>query len=67
MEGWYVLISQAEIVDESDNYMNNTHKTRMGTNNGNMEMASFLGMIHNRYRDMRPQLSEAVRRSRSLP
>ena len=54
-------VIQAEIVDESDNYMNNDQKTRIGTNKGNTDMAAFLGMIHNNYRDMRPQLSDSVR------
>ena len=55
-------VIQAEIVDESDNFMNNDQKTRIGTNKGNTDMASFLGMIHNCYRDMRPQLSDSVSR-----
>uniref|UniRef100_A0A061QYX0 Metal transporter CNNM n=1 Tax=Tetraselmis sp. GSL018 TaxID=582737 RepID=A0A061QYX0_9CHLO len=51
-------VIQAEIVDESDIYMNNTMKTRILSNRHNMDVTAFLGLIHNRYRSITPQLTE---------
>mmetsp|Transcript_31402 Transcript_31402/g.89121 ORF Transcript_31402/g.89121 Transcript_31402/m.89121 type:complete len:704 (-) Transcript_31402:21-2132(-) len=52
-------VIQAEIVDESDIYMNNDMQTRIQANRHNVDVTCFLGLIHNRYRTVCPKLSDA--------
>lgn len=53
-------MSQAEIVDESDNFMSNEQSLRIKDNRFDLDVTAFLSMIHNQYRTMSPRLTDAV-------
>lgn len=50
-------VIQAEIVDESDQYMSNDMQTKIVMNRHNMDVTSFLSIIHNHYRSQTPELT----------
>eukprot|EP00873_Tetraselmis_striata_P042726 jgi/Tetstr1/462990/TSEL_007930.t2 len=50
-------VIQAEIVDESDQYMSNDMKTKITANRHNMDVTSFLSIVHNHYRSQTPELT----------
>jgi metal transporter CNNM len=53
-------VIQAEIVDESDQYMSNDMQTKIVMNRHNMDVTSFLSIIHNHYRSQTPELTPQV-------
>lgn len=55
-----MLTLQAEIVDESDQYMSNDMKTKITANRHNMDVTSFLSIVHNHYRSQTPELTPQV-------